>query len=440
MPLEWIIFQIFINIVEVGVLFYLLCSKFENKSKNFISTLSFVTVSVIVLSLRIFIPAFETLPTTEIFLPLACFVFLLVCREGRILRKIFWSLFSCVLVLAINFATVMIITIIADLYASDIMVHQASTERLILMILAKTLQVGIFYVLAKRKVRYEMNNSLSNVPLMICFSVPLLSSMLIAFVYILIMNDVYIPQELAFPVGIIVLIINVMIFALYEIINREANKNYVLIAKNKQYEMTEEHNKQVVEMYDRMSEWRHDYKHHMGLLLVMLEKNKLSDNDEAINYIKELDSKIKNASLEIITGNTVVDAIASAKATLAEANDITFKHSISLINEITIDSTDLCSILSNLLDNAIEACCKLSDNRYIHLEMLIFRNQLSIKIINSSDGQYNLVNGKFKTTKKGDLHGIGMGHVRSIVESYDGIFAITPEADSFTTSVSIPIR
>ena len=100
---------------------------------------------------------------------------------------------------------------------------------------------------------------------------------------------------------------------------------------------------------------------------------------------------------------------------------------------------DLCSILSNLLDNAIEACCKLEYSRYINLEMLIFKNQFNIKIINSSNGDYKMENGKFKTTKRGDLHGIGIGHIKSIVENYGGIYDIKPESEVFTTHISIPL-
>ena len=441
MPLEWIIFQIFINTVEVGVLFYLLCNKFAAKgNKTFIPTLSFIIVSIGVLSLRIFISAVDALPTTEIFLPVVCIVYLSLFREGKILNKLFWSFIAILLLATISVLTIVIIALVSQLSADDIMTtQQQSIERFLTMTIAKILQVAIFYILVRKTRSSVTKNYLSILPTIICFSIPSISFILSFFIYILLLNDSYVSYELTIAVVSSLLIINIIMFVLYEIIGKEAEKNYVLIAKNKQYELIEQHNRQIVNMYDKMREWRHDYSHHMQLILEMLKNSSEGNNSDAINYIKELDIKIESSSLETITGNTVVDAIVSAKMTLASAHNITLEHNISLAAELNIDNTDLCSILSNLLDNAIEACCKLSENRYISIEMLIFRNQFNIKVINSTNGEYKIENGKLKTTKSGDLHGIGMGHVKSIVESYGGIFDVKPEASSFMTHISIPL-
>ena len=139
MPVEWIFIQLFVNSVEIGALYYLLCSKFPAKYKTFIPTLCFVVGSVIFLSLRIFIPTFEALPLTEILTPAICFIYLLTYRQGRGLGKLFWSVASCALVLSVNLLCVAIITATSEIYARDIMAHRASTERLVVMITAKTL-------------------------------------------------------------------------------------------------------------------------------------------------------------------------------------------------------------------------------------------------------------------------------------------------------------
>jgi sensor histidine kinase regulating citrate/malate metabolism len=254
-------------------------------------------------------------------------------------------------------------------------------------------------------------------------------------------DDVHISEEIMFLVSINCLIINIAIFVLHETMSRESEKNYVLIAQNKQYELTEQHNSEVIEIYTKMREWRHDYNNHMQLLVNILERPDSGDNiNEAVSYIKNLDEKIKSSSLEIVTGNYIVDAIVSAKATLAHSHNISFEHNIYLPDGINIESTDLCSILSNLLDNAIEACCKIEQGRYINLEIIFVKTQLNIKIINAANGEYKIESGKFKTTKPGDLHGIGMGQVKSIVENYGGFYDVDAGTDSFTTQISIPLH
>jgi len=437
MPLEWIFIEIFVIIVEVSALFYLLCSKFTARYRTFIPTLLFILINIIIISLPKFI-SFSNLLIAEILVPLICLLYLLFFKNGSMLKKIFWTLLSFAIIVSIAFFSITIISFASGVNSVNI-VTQSSSERLMAVMISKTLQVFIFYVLAKIKRNNEIKSFLSPMPMLACFTVPFISSIIIIFMYSLIHDGLTIPENVIIAVSVGYLAINIVVFVLYELINREAEKNYVLIAKNKQHELTEQHNEQVIEIYEKIREWKHDYNNHMQLVVGMLEKADSNDNSEAIEYIKNLDEKIKSASLEIVTGNYIVDAIVSAKATLASAHHITFEHNIYLPGDIAMESTDLCSILSNLLDNAIEACCKLEQDRYINFEVIQIKNQLNVKISNSTNGVYKIENGRFKTTKRGDLHGIGMGHIRSIVENYGGFFDVDAEVHSFTAQITIPL-
>jgi signal transduction histidine kinase len=432
MPLEWIFMQIFVNTVETGALFYLICSKFTAKYHISAPTILFIMANIIILSI--------TPVIIEMLVILNCIVYLFLFRTGGVLKKMFWIFIAFTLIIALSVFSTMIIAVISGLDSMYIL-RENSTERLLAMVIAKTLQAGVFYVLAKQKRNYETKSFLPLTSMLICLVVPFLSMMLLLFMYVLMHNaDANIPEEIMFFISVSYLIINIAVFALYETISRESEKNYALAAQNKQYEITEQHNGEVIEIYSKMREWRHDYNNHMQLIVGILEKSDANaDINEAINYIKNLDEKIQSSSLEIITGNYIADAIISAKATLAASHGITFEHNIYLPDDLVVESTDLCSILSNLLDNAIEACCKIEQNRYIKLEIIFVKTQLNIKIINSTDGEYKIENGRFKTTKRGDLHGIGLKHVKSIVENYSGFYDVKAEADIFTTQISIPL-
>jgi len=129
-----------------------------------------------------------------------------------------------------------------------------SNERLSVLIIAKTLQVIIFYLLVKRKKQHELRNIISPMPMLICFTIPLISLIITVGIHVLVLGGLHIPENVVFIVSVGLLAINIMVFVLYEFINREAEKNYALIAKTKQYALTEEHNNQVIEIYDKMRE------------------------------------------------------------------------------------------------------------------------------------------------------------------------------------------
>lgn len=439
MSAEWIAIEIFINIIEFSALFYLLCNKFTSKYRTFIPIMLFVIGNIIFISLPIFI-SFPNLPIIDILVPLDVFLYLLFFRNGSNLKKIFWILISFAMLYSIALFSITIISIVSKVNSLHL-ITKSSTERLFTVVIAKTLQVVIFYILSKQKKDAESKKVLSPIPMLVCFSVPFISILFLLFIYILILRGFNVPDELLFIISLSYFIINIIVFILYEFMSREAEKNYILMTKHKQYELTKQHNSEIIEVYSKMREWRHDYANHMQLILSFLEKSDKADFNisKAINYIKDLDENIKSSSLSVSTGNYIVDAIVSAKETLALSYNINFEYNTYLPNAITVTDTDLCSILSNLFDNAIEACCKIEDNRYIHFEMITVKNQLTIKVSNSTNGEYKIENDRFKTTKRGDLHGIGMSHIKSIVNDYSGLYNIKAEDSSFTTQISLPL-
>jgi hypothetical protein len=87
MSIAWIVIEIFVNIVEVGTMFYLFCRKFSPKYRTSIPTLLFMTGCIAYLSLPFFIP--EGLPPVEIIIFICYITYLLLFRNGNIWKKIF---------------------------------------------------------------------------------------------------------------------------------------------------------------------------------------------------------------------------------------------------------------------------------------------------------------------------------------------------------------
>ena len=439
MAAEWIIFEIFINIVEVGTVFYLLCKKFSAKFRTFVPTLLFMAASAFYLSLPLFVSI--GLPPVEIILLVTYLTYTLLFRSGNIWKKLFWGVLSYALTMIIAIFSTTVFSLLSEVPISDILA-QNSDIRFLLMITARIINIIAFYILALNKKENDL--PVINRSLIICFSVPFISviSSIIIY-YIMAHNDnIHIPALLIYIIMFSYLLINIIIFVLYETINKETEKNYYIMAKYKQYEITEQHNSEIVKMHSNMREWRHDYANHMLAIMMYLEKSETKDSHivEAINYIKDLDGQITSFSAIVSTGNYIVDAIVSAKLALAASFDIKFDYNISLPDSLPIADTDICTLLSNLLDNAIEACRKLEEGRYINLGMFIIRHQLHIEITNSTDGGYKKDGGTFKSTKQGRWHGIGMKHIEMIVNEHRGIYNITADEKSFSTQIGIPLN
>ena len=432
LTIEWIIFEIFINIVEVGTVFYLLCKTFPAKYNTVLPTLLFMAGNITYLSLSLFY--YDYMPSAELITFISFLVYTLLFRNGRLWKKIFWVSLVGALLFVISFFSITIMSVISGMNSMEIMT-QSSNVRLLMIVVSKIILIVVFYILSLNKKRDEF---LINPSLIICFIVPLICVIAGSTIHRTILMNIsyYIPDIIIYIISISYLVINIIIFILYEIIKKEADKNYSLMAKFKQYEMTEQHNAEILKIYSDMREWRHDYTNHMQVVVGLIEK---AETNEAVNYIKNIDEKIKTVSSMVSTGNYIVDAIVSAKLALASSFNINFEYNISLSGNLLVTDEDLCAVLSNLLDNAIEACRKLKDGLYIELEIVIIKNQLHIRIKNSTNGEYKKEDGKFKTTKKGSLHGIGIKHVESIVEEYGGIYNIEANAHSFTTQISIPL-
>lgn len=180
---------------------------------------------------------------------------------------------------------------------------------------------------------------------------------------------------------------------------------------------------------------RHDLKNHLITIKGYILKN---ENEEAIKYI---DSLLENGGLQntdkIQSGNIAVDAVMNNKIKTAENMNVEIIPHVLIPEDIYVDAATICVILGNLLDNAIEAASKLSDDRKIYSDIIYHKGALVINIKNGYDGKLSKnKHGKFITSKKNpENHGFGMSSVKNAVKKYDGSITISTENHEFITTV-----
>lgn len=203
-----------------------------------------------------------------------------------------------------------------------------------------------------------------------------------------------------------------------------------------QRELIDTHYLEVETMYKQIRGWRHDYRNHIQAMKVMAQNGDMSAIKD---YLDMLDNDLNTVDTVIKTGNAMADAILNSKISLAKSNGITVKADAHIPVKLKMSELDLCVILGNLFDNAIEACRSLpEDKRIIRVYMDMKNTQLYISFTNFTSGKkLDKIGNRFKTTK-GEGHGFGLVRIDNIIERLQGYLSRNSEDGAFTTEILIP--
>lgn len=196
------------------------------------------------------------------------------------------------------------------------------------------------------------------------------------------------------------------------------------------------HYAEVENMYRQIRGWRHDYRNHIQ---VLDSYAKLGDIDSLRTYLKELSIDLNSVDMVLKTGNKMTDVILNSKISLAKSRNITVRADAHVPVSLTTSEIDLCIIMGNLFDNAIEACMLLpEEKRLIRIYMDMKNTQLYLSITNTTaQKKQRKENGRFRTNK-GYGHGYGLVRVDTIVERNQGYISRNSEDGAFTTELLLP--
>lgn len=168
-----------------------------------------------------------------------------------------------------------------------------------------------------------------------------------------------------------------------------------------------------------------------------IEKNEL---DEAKKHIHTTLNKVEDAYQRVNTGNLVVDALVTNALNIGQANGIQIDTQLQLYSQhIQIERYDLCVVLGNMLDNAIEASKKINiaEDRYILIKIQSTDSHLSIHILN------HMIQGagQVQSQKSNpEFHGIGLTNIDRICNKYGGNMTIERKNQVFNNMVILPFQ
>lgn len=164
----------------------------------------------------------------------------------------------------------------------------------------------------------------------------------------------------------------------------------------------------------------HDFHNHIGILRQLLTHTKL---EEAIRYLDELQAPVQEMTENLWTGDETVDYIINSKAAAAKESGVQYQAQVEFPRHTNLRSADLCAVLGNLLDNALEAARQAPENegRFVRLTIRRINQMLIIKVENSFSNPPVSKDGVLTTSKaKNGLHGWGLKSAQAAAEKYEG--------------------
>ena len=221
----------------------------------------------------------------------------------------------------------------------------------------------------------------------------------------------------------------------------ENNQNF--LRKSYEQSMMEYQNKVVAKqveevqgLYMTMRGWRHDYHNHLQVLKAQLS---MGQTELAQEYLGRLEQDLDSIKQLVETGNVSLDAILNSKLSYAQKQQISLHYKATVPPKLSVSDIDLCVLLGNLIDNAVEACEQLPvEQRFLRLYIGIFRKQLYISVTNATGELVRKLDEEYITTKRGN-HGHGLKRINNTVEKYGGFINRKNEPGVFATEIMLPL-
>lgn len=251
---------------------------------------------------------------------------------------------------------------------------------------------------------------------------------IIAFVFMLV--DKNMGSTTMFVVSIGLVGADLLLFYLIRDYGRETEEKRRISIQKEQQRVQIENYEEQERTYERQRKSAHEFRNHLGYIEGLLREQK---EREALEYIWKLENSPEQYMNNFSTGNPVVDVIVNQKYQQAKARGI---HMVVLLNdlkEIPMTEEDMVVLLSNLLNNAIEACGRLKEKTgQIKFKFMHEEEKVVLSIRNPIEESLKKVNGQVKTSKENEEeHGVGIGNIEKVIEKYGGEGTYQEEAGEF---------
>lgn len=191
---------------------------------------------------------------------------------------------------------------------------------------------------------------------------------------------------------------------------------------------------QIVTQMDEVRRMRHDIRHHRAVLSTLIK------NGDIVALSEYLDAASTLEEPQIVTGNLAADSILSYFLDIAKPLGINTELNLAIGRDTPISDSDLCIMLGNLIENAVDAQKYLEqEQRFIRITAKSDSQTFTLAVDNHFDGTLIKEDEDIVSRKEGGGHGIGLHSVRSVCEKYGGVMQIEVEGNMFMLGIVIGI-
>ena len=439
----FMLWEIFVNLIQSALIYFLFRNILEHKifgKKTNISICLGITIQTIFMSAANFIPIpFEI---SMILIAIIIFSYSLIFFESSISKKFFISMFSIFSNFLSDFLVSklhVIFPLLAEIDYEDA-VNWGETRIYFTLLYLVFISLIYFFIISlnryiKKEVLFNWTLTISIVSVLICTI--LILEQILTLSFISKSNSFHSDINISLIGFSFLITLLAFILMIWQSgIDKQRAVDYAILVQQNNFER-----KNYQEMEKFIEEYKiekHNYEHHLNTISTLAKNN---DQKSIIDYCSEHLSHIKQNMIVHYTGNSLLDAVLTTQNAVARNSGIILSVSIFSFEKLPLSNFELCSIVHNLLSNAITASIRLSQSqRKIQFEMKRIRGMFLISATNNCDGQYIISNGKLQSTKKEDGHGFGLKTIEKIALSNDGFLDIQAQENQFVAKVLFPIK
>lgn len=441
MDVFWLLFEVLMNVYQLGICVYMLSKLFPPKDNLMYPGLALWgcvllgTVGLTVLNSIGVRGNYDFVPGV-----LAFFAYVFLFRKGHWLFKVMWV---CICWVIMSGVSALMIALFLSLPNVDLnAIYNNTSIRFTIVICVDILLIPFAMLLPKLQ-KEQRNEAFRDAPtLVLLLSVPVASAgfvILIQRCYSLVSEDHLQPTAM-FLAACTALFMSVSVLWLFDHMVHQAKKLAQLEVDARQITLEKRHQKELIEIYDQMRIWRHDFRNHLAVIQGLAEQHRDSNLEK---YVTEFTKEFTSIDSFFNTGNVAIDTLLNAKRDVALKHKIAFSSDVHLPDPLPLSGTDFCGLVGNLLDNAYEACSRIEDEsgKYIELQCDKLQDYLRIIVCNPTTGNVQQVGDRYVTEKEDKAqHGFGLRSVERIVKSCGGYTRVDHTGNVFRVTILIPCR